>query len=53
VGRKTLFIHITTERTGGRTFMSKGIFGNDGFELIIWILIIIFLLSIFFDEGID
>jgi hypothetical protein len=26
---------------------------NDGFELVIWILLIIFLISIFFDEGID
>lgn len=33
--------------------MSRGLFSNDGFELIIWILIIIFLISIFFDEGID
>ncbi len=31
----------------------RGFFDNEGFELIIWILVIIFLLSIFFDEGID
>jgi hypothetical protein len=34
--------------------MSKGgFFNHDGFELVIWILVIIFLLSIFFDEGLD
>jgi hypothetical protein len=43
--------------TGGED-MSKGgffdgFFRNDGFELVIWILVIIFLLSIFFDEGLD
>jgi hypothetical protein len=26
---------------------------SDGFEVVIWILLIIFLISIFFDEGID
>jgi|GEM_PF-673863 len=31
----------------------KGFFNQDGFEVVIWILVIIFLLSIFFDEGID
>lgn len=31
----------------------KGFFNQDGFEVVIWIVIIIFLLSIFFDEGID
>jgi len=31
----------------------KGFFNQDGFEIVIWILVIIFLLSIFFDEGID
>jgi hypothetical protein len=29
------------------------LFDNDGFEVIIWILLIIFLISIFFDDGID
>lgn len=33
--------------------MSRGLFSNDGFEIIIGILIVIFLISIFFDEGID
>ena len=37
---------------GGGTNM-KGFFNQDGFEVVIWILVIIFLLSIFFDEGID
>jgi hypothetical protein len=37
--------------TGGK---GMGRFSDsDGFEVVIWILIIIFLLSIFFDEGID
>jgi len=32
----------------------RGFFANhEGFEVVIWILVIIFLLSIFFDEGID
>jgi len=31
----------------------RSFFDGDGFEVVIWILIIIFLLSIFFDEGID
>lgn len=31
----------------------KGFFEQEGFEVVIWIVIIIFLLSIFFDEGID
>lgn len=31
----------------------KGFFEGEGFEVVIWILVIIFLLSIFFDEGID
>jgi hypothetical protein len=31
----------------------KGLFNQDGFEVVIWIIVIIFLLSIFFDEGID
>lgn len=26
---------------------------NEGFEVVIWILLIIFLISIFFDEGLD
>jgi hypothetical protein len=43
---------METERTGGKESMNRGIFG-EGFEIIIWILIIIFLISIFFDEGID
>jgi hypothetical protein len=37
----------------GGTNMSFGFFNQDGFEVVIWILVIIFLLSIFFDEGID
>jgi hypothetical protein len=40
------------EATGGKG-VNKGFFHNDGFEVIIWILVIIFLLSIFFDEGIE
>jgi len=28
-------------------------FDNDGFEMLIWILVLIFLISIFFDEGLD
>ncbi len=28
-------------------------FKHEGFEVIIWILVIVFLLSIFFDEGIE
>jgi len=31
----------------------KDFFAQEGFEVVIWIVIIIFLLSIFFDEGID
>jgi len=31
----------------------SGFFNQDGFEVVIWIVVIIFLLSIFFDEGID
>ncbi|MDF2680261.1 MAG: hypothetical protein K0R47_1451 [Brevibacillus sp.] len=31
----------------------NGFFNQDGFEVVIWIVLIIFLLSIFFDEGID
>ncbi|QRG70711.1 hypothetical protein JNE38_21540 [Brevibacillus choshinensis] len=31
----------------------SGFFNQDGFEVVIWIVLIIFLLSIFFDEGID
>lgn len=33
--------------------LSRNFFDNDGFEVIIWILIIIFLISVFFDEGLD
>lgn len=33
--------------------MSRFFSNHDGFEVVIWILVIIFLLSIFFDEGID
>ncbi len=29
------------------------LFDHDGFEIIIWILLIIFLISIFFDDGIE
>ncbi len=29
------------------------LFDGDGFEVIIWILLIIFLISLFFDEAID
>jgi hypothetical protein len=39
------------EQQGGTDM--KGFFNHEGFEVIIWILVIIFLLSIFFDEGID
>lgn len=35
----------------GRTM--RGFLDNEGFEVVIWILLIIFLISIFFDEGID
>lgn len=38
---------------GGTNVNSFGFFNQDGFEVVIWILVIIFLLSIFFDEGID
>lgn len=31
----------------------SGFFNQEGFEVVIWIVLIIFLLSIFFDEGID
>jgi hypothetical protein len=31
----------------------RTLFKHEGFEVIIWILVIIFLLSIFFDEGIE
>ncbi|MED4583210.1 hypothetical protein [Brevibacillus choshinensis] len=31
----------------------NGFFNQDGLEVVIWIVLIIFLLSIFFDEGID
>jgi hypothetical protein len=41
----------STQGEGGTDM--KGFFNQDGFEVVIWILVIIFLLSIFFDEGID
>ncbi|GEB32978.1 hypothetical protein BPA01_25580 [Brevibacillus parabrevis] len=38
---------------GGSRMKGFGFFNQDGFEVVIWIIVIIFLLSIFFDEGID
>lgn len=38
---------------GGSDMKDFGFFNQDGFEVVIWIIVIIFLLSIFFDEGID
>ncbi|EJL43267.1 hypothetical protein BAG01nite_25860 [Brevibacillus agri] len=38
---------------GGSVMKGFGFFNQDGFETVIWIIVIIFLLSIFFDEGID
>lgn len=38
---------------GGSDMKGFGFFNQDGFEVVIWIIVIIFLLSIFFDEGID
>lgn len=39
------------EEQGGTDM--KSFFKHEGFEVIIWILVIVFLLSIFFDEGIE
>ncbi|KKX53473.1 hypothetical protein X546_19005 [Brevibacillus borstelensis cifa_chp40] len=51
--KKTVGIHGARLRQQGGTNV-RGFFANhEGFEVVIWILVIIFLLSIFFDEGID
>ncbi|MBM7590811.1 hypothetical protein JOD01_002421 [Brevibacillus fulvus] len=31
----------------------RGFFNNEGFEIVLWVILIVFLISIFFDEGID
>lgn len=42
------------ERGGSKGGLGlNGFFNQQGFEVVIWIVLIIFLLSIFFDEGID
>lgn len=41
------------EGEGGTNMKGFGFFNQEGFEIVIWILVVIFLLSIFFDEGID
>ncbi|GED57295.1 hypothetical protein BFO01nite_14270 [Brevibacillus formosus] len=38
---------------GGSDVRGFGFFNEEGFEVIIWIIVIVFLLVIFFDEGID